>query len=169
MTSSAARPRVTFHAAPRKAWRFVGLSAIVGILCLVSIFRPHASPGPVSLGFYWGATVTFFLLTIAHGASAIRGFPKLTVDAEGFILDSGFLSRRTSWTECERFEPSVGAVRGVAISYSNQFRPANWISRLCLFLTRRKGVIPDQFEISPEELCNALTDQRRAAVALASN
>ena len=147
----------------------MALSAVVGILCLISIFRPHGSPGPVSLGFYWTATVTFFFLTIALGASALRGFPKLTVDAEGFVLDSGFVSRRTSWTECERFEPSVGAVRGVAIWYSEQFRPRNWISRLCLFLTRRKGVIPDQFEVSPEEICDALTDQRRASVAVASN
>jgi len=91
-----------------------------------------------------------------------RGWPSIVLDDKGFELTAVFRRSRIAWADVDAFfVTSISGAKMLGMDFVPGYEPLKRARRLAQFLTGSEGAIPDQYALSPEDLCRLLEEWRR--------
>lgn len=127
------------------------LFSIVFVIGGAVIIQDHAIIG-------WSAII-FFGLGIPIGVLQLSRKTYLKLDSEGFEMKTISSVCRLKWSDVDRFYVlrDKGS-KTVAVDFSDSCQYMKFGRKLASAMSGAEGVIPDQYVLSPEEICAHLNE-----------
>jgi hypothetical protein len=149
---------IVLGASKRKAaLLFVGSSAFVAIGVFLVV--TGESMGWLPLGF-------FGLCLIVSIVLLVPGSTSLAMDGNGIHMKHMFRLTHIRWSEVDCFyvgfvRTGVSSTKMIGIKYSDSYQGQQAGRRVASALSGMEGAIPNQYQVSAEELCELLNAAKR--------
>ena len=138
MSATPAEP-VVYHGSLRvNGWA----AAIFGVLSGATIYKSLH----VSDGFFAFMGAAFALAAALFAFQSFRRLPRLTLNSDGFVIETGLVAKDFRWRECTEFTARPMFMVG-AIEFR---RDGKWIH----------GLILNQFDATTADICVAMNEWR---------
>ena len=96
----------------------------------------------------------------------LRGWPSIILDDQGFEFTAVFRRSRFAWSDIDAFfVTSISGARMIGIDFAPEYKPMRRTRRWVRAFTGSEGAIPDQYALSPDELCTLLNQWRERHAA----
>ena len=96
----------------------------------------------------------------------LRGWPSILLDEDGFEFTAVFRRSRFAWSDIDAFfVTDISGAKMIGIDFAPHYKPMRRTRRWVHAFTGMEGAIPDQYALSPEDLCTLLSQWRERHAA----
>ena len=114
----------------------------------------------------WFGVAFFGLGVIVSVVLLLPGSTSLTIDRSGIRMTHMFRTTVIRWSDVDSFyvgfiRTGLATTKMIGINYAASYEGQQTGRKAALALTGMEGAIPNQYQVSPEELCELLNAAKR--------
>jgi hypothetical protein len=116
--------------------------------------------------FAWFPLVFFGLCLIVSVVLLLPASTSLTIDRNGIHMKHMFRLTHMRWSDVDSFyigfiRTGLSSTKMIGVNYSDSYQGQKAGRRVASALSGMEGAIPNQYEVSAEELCELLNSAKR--------